>query len=115
MIIMTCMHDLNFTFLMDLQMSFVMGMGLAVVVGVGLHFGSGIFSKDAAVLRLISIGVVVCFNSSCMYVCMVLSEFVSAYQFVASTQPINSLAFVCDGVNFGSSDFAYTAYSMVIV
>ncbi|MBA0583166.1 hypothetical protein Gorai_014036 [Gossypium raimondii] len=76
-----------------LQMSFVMGMGLAVVVGVGLHFGSGIFSKDAAVLRLISIGVV----------------------FVAVTQPINSLAFVCDGVNFGSSDFAYTAYSMVIV
>ncbi|MBA0708548.1 hypothetical protein Golax_023656 [Gossypium laxum] len=76
-----------------LQMSFVMGMGLAVVVGVGLHFGSGIFSKDAAVLRLISIGVV----------------------FVAGTQPINSLAFVCDGVNFGSSDFAYTAYSMVIV
>ncbi|KAK5810684.1 hypothetical protein PVK06_026000 [Gossypium arboreum] len=98
-----------------LQMSFVMGMGLAVVVGVGLHFGSGIFSKDAAVLRLISIGVVVCFNSSCMYVCMVLSEFVSAYQFVASTQPINSLAFVCDGVNFGSSDFAYTAYSMILV
>ncbi|KAB2068461.1 hypothetical protein ES319_A08G033100v1 [Gossypium barbadense] len=42
-----------------LQMSFVMGMGLAVVVGVGLHFGSGIFSKDAAVLRLISIGVVI--------------------------------------------------------
>ncbi|KAA3471509.1 MATE efflux family protein FRD3-like isoform X2 [Gossypium australe] len=76
-----------------LQMSFVMGMGLAVVVGVGLHFGSGIFSKDAAVLRLISIGVV----------------------FVAGTQPINSLAFVCDGVNFGSSDFAFTAYSMVIV
>ncbi|PPR88056.1 hypothetical protein GOBAR_AA32634 [Gossypium barbadense] len=75
-----------------LQMSFVMGMGLAVVVGVGLHFGSGIFSKDAAVLRLISIGVV----------------------FVASTQPINSLAFVCDGVNFGSSDFAYTAYSMTL-
>ncbi|KAH1108682.1 hypothetical protein J1N35_012450 [Gossypium stocksii] len=76
-----------------LQMSFVMGMGLAVVVGVGLHFGSGIFSKDASVLRLISIGVV----------------------FVAGTQPINSLAFVCDGVNFGSSDFAYTAYSMILV
>ena len=34
-------------------------------------------------------------------------------QFVAATQPINSLTFVLDGVNFGASDFAYTAYSMV--
>ncbi|XWS45721.1 hypothetical protein CRYUN_Cryun14cG0003800 [Craigia yunnanensis] len=76
-----------------LQMSFVLGVGLAVVVGVGLYFGSGIFSKDATVLHLISIGV----------------------PFVAATQPINSLAFVCDGVNFGASDFAFTAYSMVLV
>ncbi|KAK6162978.1 hypothetical protein DH2020_002819 [Rehmannia glutinosa] len=36
-------------------------------------------------------------------------------QFVAATQPINSLAFVFDGVNFGASDFAYSAYSMVLV
>lgn len=35
------------------------------------------------------------------------------HQFVAATQPINSLAFVFDGVNFGASDFAYAAYSMV--
>ncbi|XVF79617.1 hypothetical protein PTKIN_Ptkin15bG0003600 [Pterospermum kingtungense] len=76
-----------------LQMSFVLGVGLAVVVGLGLYFGSGIFSKDASVLHLISIGV----------------------PFVAATQPINSLAFVCDGVNFGASDFAFTAYSMVLV
>lgn len=34
-------------------------------------------------------------------------------QFVAATQPINALAFVFDGVNFGASDFAYSAYSMV--
>lgn len=34
-------------------------------------------------------------------------------QFVAGTQPINALAFVFDGVNFGASDFAYSAYSMV--
>ncbi|PWA41531.1 MATE efflux family protein [Artemisia annua] len=32
--------------------------------------------------------------------------------FVAATQPINALAFVFDSVNFGASDFAYTAYSM---
>ncbi|XP_022759439.1 protein DETOXIFICATION 43-like [Durio zibethinus] len=76
-----------------MQMSFVLGVGLAVVVGVGLYFGSGIFSKDASVLHLISIGV----------------------PFVAATQPINSLSFVFDGVNYGASDFAYTAYSMVIV
>lgn len=35
------------------------------------------------------------------------------FQFVAATQPINALAFVFDGVNFGASDFAYSAYSMV--
>jgi hypothetical protein len=34
-------------------------------------------------------------------------------QFVAFTQPINSLAFVFDGLHYGASDFAYAAYSMV--
>ncbi|KAF2293592.1 hypothetical protein GH714_003133 [Hevea brasiliensis] len=76
-----------------LQMSFVLGLGLAVVVGLGLHFGDGIFSKDPNVLYIISIGI----------------------PFVAATQPINSIAFVFDGVNFGASDFAYSAYSMVSV
>ncbi|GAB4832593.1 Protein DETOXIFICATION 42 [Ancistrocladus abbreviatus] len=76
-----------------LQMGFVLGLGLAVVVGVGLRFGDGIFSKDANVLNLICVGI----------------------PFVAATQPINSLAFVFDGVNFGASDFAYSAYSMVLV
>lgn len=36
-----------------------------------------------------------------------------SHQFVAATQPINVLAFVFDGVNYGASDFAYSAYSMV--
>ncbi|XP_059651845.1 protein DETOXIFICATION 43-like [Cornus florida] len=76
-----------------LQMGFVLGLGLAVVVGLGLQFGSGIFSKDKDVLYFISIGV----------------------PFVAATQPINSIAFVFDGVNFGASDFAYSAFSMVTV
>ncbi|EEF30216.1 protein DETOXIFICATION 43 [Ricinus communis] len=76
-----------------LQMSFVLGLGLAAVVGIGLHFGDGIFSKDPNVLDIISIGI----------------------PFVAATQPINSIAFVFDGVNFGASDFAYSAYSMVLV
>ncbi|KAK1552848.1 hypothetical protein Q3G72_024357 [Acer saccharum] len=76
-----------------LQMGFVLGLGLAVLVGAGLYFGSGIFSSDINVIHLIHIGV----------------------PFVAATQPINSLAFVFDGVNFGASDFAYAAYSMVLV
>ncbi|KAH7570691.1 hypothetical protein ACOSQ2_019366 [Xanthoceras sorbifolium] len=76
-----------------LQMGFVLGLGLAVVVGAGLYFGSGIFSRDVHVIHLINIGI----------------------PFVAATQPINSLAFVFDGVNFGASDFAYSAYSMVLV
>ncbi|KAF4363173.1 hypothetical protein F8388_020743, partial [Cannabis sativa] len=38
-----------------------------------------------------------------------------AGQFVAVTQPINALAFVFDGINYGASDFAYSAYSMVLV
>ncbi|KAI3448893.1 hypothetical protein Pfo_005558 [Paulownia fortunei] len=76
-----------------LQMGFVLGLGLALVVGLGLEFGSGIFSKDKSVIHMIAIGI----------------------PFVAATQPINSLAFVFDGVNFGASDFAYSAYSMVLV
>ncbi|XP_038718462.1 protein DETOXIFICATION 43 isoform X2 [Tripterygium wilfordii] len=76
-----------------LQMSFVLGIGLALFVGVGLHFGGGIFSKDVNVLHLIGIGI----------------------PFVAATQPLNSIAFVFDGVNFGASDYIYSAYSMVLV
>lgn len=34
-----------------------MGHGLAAVVGLGLYFGSGVFSKDKNVIRLITIGV----------------------------------------------------------
>ncbi|KAM3265314.1 protein DETOXIFICATION 43 [Capsicum annuum] len=76
-----------------LQMGFVLGFGLALLVGIGLYFGSGVFSKDKNVIRLITI----------------------AIPFVAGTQPINSVAFVLDGVNFGANDFAYSAYSMVLV
>ncbi|XP_022152644.1 protein DETOXIFICATION 43-like [Momordica charantia] len=76
-----------------LQMSFVLGVGLAVVVAGIMYFGAGIFSGDAQVQALIHIGV----------------------PFVAATQPMNSLAFVFDGVNFGASDFAYSAYSLTLV
>lgn len=35
------------------------------------------------------------------------------WQFVAGTQTLNTLAFVFDGINFGASDYAFAAYSMV--
>ncbi|CAI9269783.1 unnamed protein product [Lactuca saligna] len=76
-----------------LQLGFVMGLGMALLVGIGLQFGSGVFTKDINVKHIIAIGV----------------------PFVAGTQPINSIAFVFDGVNFGVSDFAYSAYSMILV
>ncbi|KAE9462235.1 hypothetical protein C3L33_05855, partial [Rhododendron williamsianum] len=74
-----------------LQLGLVLGFALALVLGVGLPFGARIFTKDVGVLHLISTGI----------------------PFVAATQPINALAFVFDGVNFGASDFAYSACSMV--
>nr|GMD71827.1 protein DETOXIFICATION 43-like [Ipomoea batatas] len=76
-----------------LQMGIILGHALVVFVGVGLYFGKGAFSADKNVLRMITIGV----------------------PFVAGTQPINTMAFVLDGVNFGASDFLYAAYSMVFV
>ncbi|XP_022147762.1 protein DETOXIFICATION 43 [Momordica charantia] len=76
-----------------LQMSFILGVGLAIVVGIGMFFGAGIFSRDIHVQHLIHLGI----------------------PFIAATQPLNSLAFVFDGVNFGASDFAYSAYSLVLV
>ncbi|KAL6966488.1 Protein DETOXIFICATION 42 [Sarracenia purpurea var. burkii] len=76
-----------------LQLGLVLGFVLSFVLGVGLQFRAKLFTRDAHALRLISTGI----------------------PFVAATQPINALAFVFDGVNFGASDFAYSAYSMVLV
>ncbi|GFP87021.1 mate efflux family protein 1 [Phtheirospermum japonicum] len=76
-----------------LQLGLALGLVLAIFLGFGLHYGARIFTKDEDVLHLISVGI----------------------PFVAATQPINALAFVFDGVNFGASDFAYSAYSMVTV
>ncbi|KAL5708274.1 Protein DETOXIFICATION 42 [Ranunculus cassubicifolius] len=76
-----------------LQHGLVLGLVLSFVLGVGLKFGSRLFTKDIHVLHLISLSI----------------------PFVAATQPINSLAFVFDGINFGASDFAYSAYSMILV
>ncbi|XP_022754254.1 protein DETOXIFICATION 42-like isoform X2 [Durio zibethinus] len=76
-----------------LQLGLVLGLILSVILGGGLSFGAKLFTKDVNVLHLIGTGI----------------------PFVAATQPINSLAFVFDGVNFGASDFAYSAFSLVLV
>ncbi|MQM02709.1 hypothetical protein Taro_035476 [Colocasia esculenta] len=76
-----------------LQLSIVLGLGLASMIGVGMQFGSGVFTKDDKVLKLIH----------------------AALPFVASTQPVNSVAFVFDGIMFGASDYIFSAYSMVAV
>ncbi|KAK0604036.1 hypothetical protein LWI29_011411 [Acer saccharum] len=73
-----------------LQLGLVLGLILATLLGVGMHFGARLFTRDGGVLQLISIGI----------------------PFVAGTQPINSLAFVFDGINFGASDYSYSACSM---
>ncbi|KAH7387637.1 hypothetical protein KP509_16G034200 [Ceratopteris richardii] len=54
---------------------------------------SKIFTNDLQVLAFVSLGL----------------------PFVIATQPINSLAFVFDGIHFGALDFWYAAKSMVLV
>ncbi|KMT14492.1 hypothetical protein BVRB_4g072640 [Beta vulgaris subsp. vulgaris] len=76
-----------------LQLGFVLGLALCFMLGFGLKFAARLFTKDVDVLNLITIGI----------------------PFVALTQPVNALAFVFDGINFGASDFAYSAFSMVMV
>lgn len=76
-----------------LQLGLALGLVLSVVVAVILQFGSRLFTDDSDVLQMLSLGI----------------------PFVAGTQSINALAFVFDGVNFGASDFVYSAYSMVLV
>ncbi|KAI4966072.1 hypothetical protein ZWY2020_046623 [Hordeum vulgare] len=76
-----------------LQLGLILGLLLSLLLGVGLHTGSRLFTEDKGVLHHIYV----------------------AKPFVALTQPINALAFVFDGVNYGASDFAYAAYSLILV
>lgn len=76
-----------------LQIGTVSGIVLAVILFTGFGSFAKLFTKDAAVLEVVRYGVL----------------------FVAGSQPINALAFVFDGLHYGISDFAYAAYSMMIV
>lgn len=106
-----------------MQMAFVLSLGMALVVGLGLQYGSAVFTRDKHVLHIITIGIPVCtyLKAICNNPSDSLITFFTEnkcclsfdHQFVASTQPINYLAFVFDGLYYGVSDFAYSAYSMV--
>ncbi|XP_004516070.1 protein DETOXIFICATION 42-like [Cicer arietinum] len=76
-----------------LQLGLILGLLLSFLLFSLLPFVSRLFTNDTDVLQLISIGI----------------------PYVAATQPINALAFVFDGINYGVSDFIYSAYSMIMV
>uniref|UniRef100_A0A7I4CQM8 Protein DETOXIFICATION n=1 Tax=Physcomitrium patens TaxID=3218 RepID=A0A7I4CQM8_PHYPA len=73
-----------------LQIGFVFGVFVALLLEATLSAFSRLFTTDADVLAVIK----------------------RLIHFVALTQPINSLAFVFDGIHYGASDFPYAAYSM---
>ncbi|XP_057829022.2 protein DETOXIFICATION 44, chloroplastic isoform X2 [Cryptomeria japonica] len=76
-----------------LQKGLASGVALAVILFAGFESFAKLFTKDAAVLDVVKYGIL----------------------FVAGSQPINALAFIFDGLHYGVSDFAYAAYSMMIV
>ncbi|KAH7672561.1 Multi antimicrobial extrusion protein [Dioscorea alata] len=76
-----------------LQVGAVTGIALATFLFFGFSAFSEVFTTDSAVLDIARSGV----------------------WFVSFSQPINALAFVFDGLYYGVSDFAYAAYSMVLV
>lgn len=122
-----------------LQFSILLGMGLTILLGVGVQFGSEIFTKDMNVQKLIHKTLPVCakrktklcirlqflyksFNyiNKIQYVLYFLPHQIGKEQLQSSLWHSLLLAhkqsipwpFVFDGINFGSSDYAYSAYSM---
>ena len=108
-----------------LQLGVVLGAALTVVLGLGMQFGAGVFTKDAAVIKTVQKGVPVRITSHSDLISAGLPRSIQlehanyrltsihGMQFVAGTQTLNTLAFVFDGINFGASDYAFSAYSMV--
>ena len=76
-----------------LRIGTISGIVLTVILFIGFGSFVKLFTKDAAILEVVRYGVL----------------------FVAGSQSINALAFVFDGLHYGISDFAYVAYSMMIV
>lgn len=91
---------------MLLQLGLVLGLFLAAFLVIGLHFGARLFTDDVDVIHLIGVGIPV--HIQLPYMKIFLTHIQLPYM-----QPVNALAFVGDGVNFGASDLSYSAYSMI--
>ncbi|KAJ8765162.1 hypothetical protein K2173_010653 [Erythroxylum novogranatense] len=76
-----------------LKIGLLTGLSLAVILSASFGTIATVFTKDAEVLRIVRSGIL----------------------FVAASQPINSLAFIFDGLHYGVSDFPYAASSMMVV
>lgn len=76
-----------------LKTGLLTGATLAAVLFVSFGNLAELFTKDVELLNVVKTGIV----------------------FVSFSQPINALAFIFDGLHYGVSDFAYAAYSMMIV
>lgn len=76
-----------------LKLGVFAGIALAIVLSGSFSNIAELFTKDAEVLQIVKSGVL----------------------FVCITQPINSLAFIFDGLHYGVSDFSYAAYSSMTV
>ncbi|KAL5709812.1 Protein DETOXIFICATION 44 [Ranunculus cassubicifolius] len=76
-----------------LQIGLLTGVALAIILFLGFDTFSRTFTSDTAVLDITRTGVL----------------------FVAGSQPMTAVAFVLDGLYYGVSDFAFAAYSMVLV
>ncbi|KAI3923812.1 hypothetical protein MKW92_051825 [Papaver armeniacum] len=80
------------TFLV-LKTGLVMGLALTIILGASFDKIALLFTKDAEVLAVARSGIL----------------------FVCASQPLNALAFICDGLHFGVSDFQYAAHSMMLI
>ncbi|KAI3843090.1 hypothetical protein MKX03_018345 [Papaver bracteatum] len=80
------------TFLV-LKTGLVMGLALTIILGASFDKIALLFTKDADVLAIARSGIL----------------------FVCASQPLNALAFICDGLHFGVSDFQYAAHSMMLI
>ncbi|RZC57257.1 hypothetical protein C5167_004560 [Papaver somniferum] len=80
------------TFLV-LKTGLVMGLALTIILGASFDKIALLFTKDAEVLAIARSGIL----------------------FVCASQPLNALAFICDGLHFGVSDFQYAAHSMMLI
>ncbi|XP_048494405.1 protein DETOXIFICATION 45, chloroplastic-like isoform X2 [Beta vulgaris subsp. vulgaris] len=76
-----------------LKIGIITGTALAVLLGSSFGSLANLFTKDYAVLQIVKSGT----------------------WFVSASQPLNSLAFIFDGLHYGASDFPYAACSMILV